>query len=97
SRAPIPWSRDGAPAGLASQASHAGALRHIGLYAYRVGALQRLASLAPTALERTEQLEQLRALEHGFDIRVAEACVPTGPDVNTAADLERVSALLAGR
>jgi len=95
SRAPIPWSRDGASAGLASQSNFAGAMRHIGLYAYRVGALQRLALLAPTALERTEQLEQLRALEHGFDIRVAEAGVPPGPDVNTPADLERVSALLA--
>ena len=96
SRAPMPWSRDGATAGLGSQSRYSGAQRHIGLYAYRVGALQRLASLAPTALERIEQLEQLRALEHGFDIRVAQACVPPGPDVNTPADLERVSALLAG-
>jgi 3-deoxy-manno-octulosonate cytidylyltransferase (CMP-KDO synthetase) len=95
SRAPIPWQRDGAPAGPGSQASWAGSLRHIGLYAYRVGALQRMAGLAPTALEQAEKLEQLRALEHGFDIRVAEPCVPPGPDVNTPADLERVSALLA--
>jgi 3-deoxy-manno-octulosonate cytidylyltransferase (CMP-KDO synthetase) len=94
SRAPIPWQRDGAPAGLASQASWAGSRRHIGLYAYRVGALQRMAALAPTALEQAEKLEQLRALEHGFDIRVAEPCVAPGPDVNTPADLERVSALL---
>ena len=42
SRAPIPWSRDGAAAGLGSQADFAGALRHVGLYAYRVGALQRI-------------------------------------------------------
>jgi 3-deoxy-manno-octulosonate cytidylyltransferase (CMP-KDO synthetase) len=97
SRAPIPWHRDGAPAGLMSQGSWQGARRHIGLYAYRVGSLQRLASIAPTALELAERLEQLRALESGFDIRVADSDVPSGPDVNTASDLERVSALLAAR
>jgi 3-deoxy-manno-octulosonate cytidylyltransferase (CMP-KDO synthetase) len=70
-------------------------LRHIGLYAYRVGALRRLASLAPTALERLERLEQLRALEHGMDIRVATAGVLPGPDVNTPADVARVLPLLA--
>jgi len=97
SRAPIPWQRDAAPAGLASQQSFAGARRHIGLYAYRVEALLHLAKLAPTMLEQAEKLEQLRALEHGMDIRVAEACVPPGPDVNTAEDLQRVQALLRGR
>jgi 3-deoxy-manno-octulosonate cytidylyltransferase (CMP-KDO synthetase) len=94
SRAPIPWTRDGANAGLASQTSWQGARRHVGLYAYRVGALQRLSALAPSALELTEKLEQLRALENGFDIRVADCLVPPGPDVNTSADLARVSALL---
>ena len=95
SRAPVPWSREGAPSGLASQTVFAGARRHIGLYAYRVGALRRLAALAPTALEQTEKLEQLRALEHGFLIRVADAKERPGPDVNTAEDLERVAALLS--
>ena len=94
SRAPIPWTRDGANAGLASQTSWQGARRHIGLYAYRVGALLRLAALAPSALELAEKLEQLRALENGFDIRVADCVAPPGPDVNTAADLKRASALL---
>jgi 3-deoxy-manno-octulosonate cytidylyltransferase (CMP-KDO synthetase) len=91
SRAPIPWNRDGAPAGLVTQRVFAGARRHIGIYAYRVGALRRLASLAPTALEKAEKLEQLRALEHGIVIRVADATERPGPDVNTAADLERVA------
>jgi 3-deoxy-manno-octulosonate cytidylyltransferase (CMP-KDO synthetase) len=95
SRAPIPWSRDGAPAGVASQGSYAGARRHLGIYAYRVAALQRIAALAPSALELREQLEQLRALEHGMDIRVADALVTPGADVNTAADLAAVEALLA--
>jgi 3-deoxy-manno-octulosonate cytidylyltransferase (CMP-KDO synthetase) len=94
SRAPIPWVRDGAPAGLHSQAQWRGAQRHVGLYAYRVGALQRMAALPASALEQAEKLEQLRALEAGFDIRVASSEVPPGPDVNTADDLERAAALL---
>jgi len=95
SRAPIPWSRDGAPAGLASQREFAGARRHVGLYAYRVGALLRLAALQPTRLEQAEKLEQLRALENGFDIRVADAAERPGPDVNTPEDFERVLAITA--
>jgi 3-deoxy-manno-octulosonate cytidylyltransferase (CMP-KDO synthetase) len=97
SRAPIPWSRDGAPEGLPSQRLFAGARRHVGIYAYRVGALQRLACLAPTALEKTEKLEQLRALEHGMIIRVADAAERPGPDVNTAEDLKRVAGLMAAK
>jgi 3-deoxy-manno-octulosonate cytidylyltransferase (CMP-KDO synthetase) len=94
SRAPIPWTRDAASAGLSSQTSFAGARRHIGIYAYRVSALLRLAALAPTPLENSEKLEQLRALENGFEIRVANAVEPPGPDVNTPEDLERVQARL---
>jgi 3-deoxy-manno-octulosonate cytidylyltransferase (CMP-KDO synthetase) len=89
SRAPIPWQRDSALAGLASQTSFAGARRHVGIYAYRTGALLRLASLPATALENAEKLEQLRALENGFEIRVADAVEPAGPDVNTPEDVER--------
>jgi 3-deoxy-manno-octulosonate cytidylyltransferase (CMP-KDO synthetase) len=94
SRAPIPWHRDSAPSGLASQTRFDGARRHIGIYAYRVGALLRLASLAPTPLEYAEKLEQLRALENGFEIRVADAVETPGPDVNTPEDVERVLARL---
>ena len=90
SRAPIPWHRDTAPAGLASQTRFAGARRHIGIYAYRVGALLQLASLSATPLESAEKLEQLRALENGFEIRVADSVEPAGPDVNTPEDVERV-------
>lgn len=95
SRAPIPWNRDGAPAGLASQRDLSGARRHIGIYAYRVAALLRLAALPVSALETSEKLEQLRALEDGFDIRVGDAVERAGPDVNTLADLERVRAQIA--
>jgi len=95
SRAPIPWNRDGAVTGLASQSDYRGARRHCGIYAYRVAALLRLTALGSGALEEREKLEQLRALEHGLAIYVAEALQPPGPDVNTVADLERVSALVA--
>lgn len=91
SRAPIPWYRD--PAGL--EGPVIGARRHLGLYAYRVSALRRLAGLAPSPLERAEQLEQLRALAHGMSIVVGEAARRPGPDVNTAEDLARAAAALA--
>ncbi len=90
SRAPIPWDRDGAHAGITSQRSFTAARRHIGIYAYRVAALQQLSSLAPSPLEQLEKLEQLRALENGLEIRVADALARPGPDVNTPEDLERV-------
>jgi 3-deoxy-manno-octulosonate cytidylyltransferase (CMP-KDO synthetase) len=93
-RAPIPWDRDGATSGLLTQKSHSGARRHVGIYGYRVAALLQLAALEPTPLEQLERLEQLRALENGFEIRVADSLEAPGPDVNTAADLERVSTLL---
>ncbi|MGC4027676.1 MAG: 3-deoxy-manno-octulosonate cytidylyltransferase [Steroidobacteraceae bacterium] len=95
SRAPIPWSRDTAPAGIASQRDYTGARRHIGLYAYRVAALHQLQRTPPSLLEQIEKLEQLRALENGMQIRVAEAVAAPGPDVNTAEDLARVERALA--
>jgi 3-deoxy-manno-octulosonate cytidylyltransferase (CMP-KDO synthetase) len=95
SRAPVPWMRDSAPAGLASQSSHAGARRHLGIYAYRVAALARLTALPPGTLEMIERLEQLRALENGLTVYAADAVVIPGPDVNTPADVPAVEALLA--
>jgi 3-deoxy-manno-octulosonate cytidylyltransferase (CMP-KDO synthetase) len=94
SRAPIPWRRDAAGARPAGQPRFAGARRHLGLYAYRVGTLLQLASMPPSPLEACEQLEQLRALEGGIVIRVADAVEIPGPGVDTAADLARVEALL---
>lgn len=63
-RACVPFNRDSRPDGALP-------LRHVGLYAYRHGFLKQYVALAPTPLEQTEQLEQLRALEHGYAIRVA--------------------------
>jgi len=81
SRAPIPHDRDGT--------GHE-ALRHIGLYAWRTRALLQFASLAPTRLESLEKLEQLRALEHGMEVRVVAAAEPPGADINTPEDLARL-------
>lgn len=91
SRAPIPWNRD-APATLTPAS-----LRHVGIYAYRVSALRRLASLQPSRLEQIEKLEQLRALENGMEIRVELAKERPLADVNTAADLERAERALVLR
>ncbi len=89
SRAPIPWSRDGASAGLGSQTAFSGSLRHVGLYAYRVGALKRITAMAPSTYERAEKLEQLRALQAGLRITVALCAEPPGPGIDTDADLQR--------
>ena len=69
---------------------------HIGLYAYRRAALERIVSLPPSPLEKREKLEQLRALEAG--LRIDCMLVDTVPlGVDTPADLERARKLLAGR
>ncbi|HVN43040.1 MAG TPA: 3-deoxy-manno-octulosonate cytidylyltransferase [Steroidobacteraceae bacterium] len=96
SRAPIPWTREGAridAAGHAVPGEFGGALRHVGLYAYRVGALKRITALAPSSLETREKLEQLRALQHGLRIVVGVCLEPPGLGVDTESDLERARAL----
>ena len=63
--------------------------KHIGLYGYRRDFLLTFAALAQTPLERTESLEQLRALEHGYRIRAVETRFDS-IEVDTQEDLERV-------
>jgi 3-deoxy-manno-octulosonate cytidylyltransferase (CMP-KDO synthetase) len=93
SRAAVPYDR--AAAGRSGPAAvPARALKHIGLYAYRRDTLLRLAALPPTALEETEMLEQLRALEHGIRIRVVQTELDS-IGVDTEEDVARVRALLA--
>ncbi|HMH87307.1 MAG TPA: 3-deoxy-manno-octulosonate cytidylyltransferase [Steroidobacteraceae bacterium] len=92
SRAPVPWPRDNVVAG--EPASFAGAWRHIGIYAYRVRSLLQFAAWPPTALETTEKLEQLRALEHGMHIHLVTLAQSPPAGVDTPADLERVRAAL---
>lgn len=88
SRSSIPHRRDAA--GLPA----CGAWRHLGIYAYRVASLRRFAAAPPSALERSESLEQLRALAMGMRIHVAQAKDSPGPGVDTEADLDKVAALL---
>lgn len=85
SRASIPFPRG----------EGARALGHVGIYGFRGAFLQRFASLPPTPLERTEKLEQLRALEHGHRIRVLVTDYRS-IGVDTPEDLERVRRLLGG-
>ncbi len=92
SRAPIPWHRDSAVDGLSTQTQFSGAQRHLGIYAYRVGALKQLTQLAPSTLELAESLEQLRAMQAGMRIVVAAAAVRPEQGVDTLEDIARVRA-----
>lgn len=85
SRATIPFDRDGV--GLS------GYRKHLGIYAYRKAALVRFSSLPPSPLEKTERLEQLRLLENGIALYVAEAPRDT-IGVDTEVDLAKAKAIL---
>ena len=90
SRAPIPFARDAFAASREALPEGLPALRHIGIYAYRVSYLRQYTSLSPTPAERFEALEQLRALGHGHRIAVAFWEGAMEPGVDTQEDLERV-------
>ena len=83
SRSPIPFARD-------SNGVPPNALRHIGVYGYRQEFLLKFAALEPGTLEQIEKLEQLRALEHGFRIRVEPSIAPS-LEVDTPEDLVRAN------
>jgi 3-deoxy-manno-octulosonate cytidylyltransferase (CMP-KDO synthetase) len=87
SRATIPYDRD--RAGLKY-------FKHLGFYAYRKAALDRFVALPESFLERSERLEQLRFLENGIPIHVAETPYDT-IGVDTEEDLRRVEEILASR
>jgi 3-deoxy-manno-octulosonate cytidylyltransferase (CMP-KDO synthetase) len=87
SRATIPYDRD-----ATGQAHY---WKHLGLYAYRRTALERFAAFPPSQLEQTERLEQLRLLENGLALYVAETPHDT-IGVDTEDDLLRVEAVLLG-
>ncbi len=96
SRAPIPWPRDAFAAGLPSRGSIPAWLkpaRHVGLYAYRASFLRAYARLAPSPIEGVEMLEQLRAMWHGYKIRVVMLDVAPAGGVDTPDDLARVRAI----
>lgn len=94
SRAPIAWWRDGfANGGLnggITALPDPAPLRHVGLYAYRVGFLRQFPQLPQAPLEITESLEQLRAMWHGHRIAVHISDHAPGPGVDTPEDLARV-------
>lgn len=96
SRAPVPWHRDEFLGRRACLPGSVPFLRHIGLYAYRVGFLRRYVGWPPPPLELAESLEQLRVLWHGERIHVGVARVMPGSGVDTTQDLMRVAALLNG-
>ena len=84
SRAPIPWPREG------DQSYY---FKHIGIYGYRVSFLQHFVTLPPGRLENIEKLEQLRALENGYRIKVVITEFDS-PEVDRPADIAKVEALL---
>lgn len=67
--------------------------RHLGIYAYRVKLLQNFVRWQPGILESLESLEQLRVLENGEKIAIAEASIQLPPGVDTQQDLDRLNAL----
>jgi 3-deoxy-manno-octulosonate cytidylyltransferase (CMP-KDO synthetase) len=89
SRSPIPFTRDADGPLLSEKPAY---FKHIGLYVYRREFLLAYPDLPVGPLERAERLEQLRALENGFKIRVVETdCDSLG--VDTPEDWERISVI----
>ncbi len=101
SRAPIPYHRDewtaaiagGRQPGTRDKAVTHDCYRHVGIYSYRREVLMKLAALPQSRLEMIEKLEQLRALENGYRIKVRETTFET-IGVDTPQDLERVEQCL---
>lgn len=88
------FSRSPIPAQARADAPAPAMLHHLGLYAFRADFLPVFAALAPTPLEQAEQLEQLRAVEHGHTVLVRQVSGMT-IEVNTAEDYERAQARIA--
>ena len=105
SRSLIPYDRDGTRNALQAILDKACSsidwailpLRHIGIYAYRVGFLKRFPTLTQAPIEQLEALEQLRALWHGERIAVHVSDKAAGIGVDTAEDLARVRALFSAK
>lgn len=95
SRAPIPYYRDlfDARALSAQDVSDLLIFKHIGIYSYRRNVLNEITKFEPSRLEMIEKLEQLRALEHGYRIKIKETFFETA-GVDTPEDLERIEKCL---
>ncbi len=98
SRYPIPYRKDeplDLAVGLSSKRSLTGYFKHIGIYLYKREFLLEYVRLAPTPLELSESLEQLRVLEHGFPIHMV--CVEhDSVSVDTPEDALLVESIIAG-
>jgi len=96
SRAPIPWVRDaqGKPSG--EQLVHLPVYGHLGLYGYRDHFLEAYLSLAPSPLEKLERLEQLRALENGYQIAV-DLTTDETIGIDTPEDINRLEEHFSGK
>ncbi|MCL6414784.1 3-deoxy-manno-octulosonate cytidylyltransferase [Aestuariirhabdus sp. Z084] len=94
SRAALPWARDAFSGNMQDLPLDVTFYRHIGIYAYRVGLLNRFVQWGPSPLESVECLEQLRVLYHGDRIHVQQARVSPPAGIDTPEDLERVRRLL---
>lgn len=87
SRASIPWFRDEYEQSNYSAEHLQNTFRHIGIYAYRAGFVNKLIAYPSCQLEQIEKLEQLRALWNGHKIKVAQAINVPGPGIDSESDL----------
>jgi len=94
SRAPIPWDRDAFEIDNETLPTGSEHYRHIGLYAYKAEFINAYNNMQTCYVEKTESLEQLRALWNGYKIHVSVTNNPPGHGVDTQEDLERVNKLL---
>jgi len=97
SRAPVPWVRGefDRPGAVETLPDGIPFLRHVGLYAYRCSAIEAMTRHPPSAAERAESLEQLRALDLGFGVHVSTVENVVGHGIDTEEDLRRAVELLA--
>jgi 3-deoxy-manno-octulosonate cytidylyltransferase (CMP-KDO synthetase) len=94
SRAPIPYLRDDNHRARPANGKILG-YRHVGIYVYRRDFLLKFARMRETALEKTEKLEQLRALSNGYRIRVADVDEPS-IEIDTPEDLKKAEEYVRG-
>ena len=97
SRAPIPWDREKFSSSERLSGIPTGYWRHLGIYAYQKWALQQFVELEPSVLEISESLEQLRLLQNGIKIRIAQTQAEIPGGVDTPDDVVRVRDYLANQ
>ena len=96
-RAPVPWPRDDFIGVNKRFSDSSPAMRHIGLYAYRVGTLNQFVAWPRCEIECAESLEQLRFMYHGINIHIDTASHEVPPGVDTEDDLRRLDEVLKNK